>query len=87
MYHDLYQQKGKANICSDFIPQHILKKNKLLTQEITELLPVNSPEYIWKSAYHTAYSTDCHIQKDQFSRIPSGELAGSLFDRDQHQAM
>jgi hypothetical protein len=54
--------------------------------KITKLFTVNSPEYIWKSAYHTAYSIDCHIQTDQFSRIPSVELVGSLFDRDQHQA-
>jgi hypothetical protein len=46
-----------------------------------------SPVYIWKTAYHTTYSFDCHTQLDQLSKILSEELVGNLFHRDQHPAM
>lgn len=54
--------------------------------KMTQLFIITSPEYIWMTAYHTASSFDCHIQKDQFSSIPSVELVGSLSDTDQRPA-
>ena len=46
-----------------------------------------SPEYAWMTAYHIASSSYYHTQKDQFSRILSVELVGSLSDTYQHPAM